>query len=470
MGSRLRSSPMSLLDLFRRSPPSAAEELCTVLLPDLRPAWSSILRKRDRALIVELVESTFQREELDTRFAPKTAPGSAHVRVLLAPSQRLVHDRTGAIRAATALARDLVNAGAVGVVVHAAGEVLFSAEEWARRTQRLADPDWTPTLAWIDLGNAEGVALSYGLKSFGLPEVGVSAAQLPFLSPNEAWHRSQEAILTAACAMVARGYPLANDEMLRVIPGTELSGSPLEQDNLGLEEPAVAADMSAGWRCELLTGLVRLVPPPLVPLAARFATLQPLGMMPYPAYRWLFIDRLQSEGYQKIAQLWPKQIPEVPAYEVLVLQHERTGECLVTTCGLGRVAQPGGTADRRNEFIEFAVQLQDHAPAIARSLAFLALMVHLKDPGSEPIGPGHRSQVYAQAIDFPYEWVVYDVLPDLDLGGPSPISRFQPLFMTSAERAAVPLGTITGWIDQRRTQALSRWLHPGSVVQLERPA
>ncbi|HYV48784.1 MAG TPA: hypothetical protein VFA20_28190 [Myxococcaceae bacterium] len=461
---------MALLDLFRRAPPVTGEELCTVLLPDLRAEWSTFGRRRDPALIIELVKSPFQRDQLDTRFAPGTPLGAAHVRVLLAPAQRSIPERRSSIRSATALAREMVDAGALGVVVHGAGEVLFSAQEWARRTERQEEPAWTPTLAWIDLGNAEGVALSYGLRTFGLPEVGVTAAQLPFLSPDEAWHRSQEAILTAACAMVARGAPLSDGEMVRVIAGTELSGAPLQRDNLGLHEPAAQADTLANWRCELLDGLIRLVPPPLLPLSARFATLQSIGMMPYPPYRWLFMDRLRSQGYQKIAQLWPKQIPEVPAYEILVLRHERTGEFLTTTCGLGRVAQPGGTGDQRNQFIEFSVQLQEHSPAIAHSLGVLALMVHLKDPGSPPIGAGHRSQVPIPAIDFPYEWAVYDGLPDLDLGGPSPISRYQPIFMTGAERASVPVESITDWIHRHRTQALSRWLHPGSVVQVERPA
>jgi hypothetical protein len=178
--------------------------------------------------------------------------------------------------------------------------------------------------------------------------------------------------------------------------------------------------------------------------------------MPYPAYRWLFIQRLKAGGYRKIAQLWPEQFPEAPAYETLVFAHESNGQFLTTTCGLGRVAQEGGTAEDGNQFIEFAVELSSHSPKIANALSLLALMVHLKKPGSAPIGRCHRA---SHATPFPFEWVVYDSLPDLDLGGSSPISMFQPLFMTASERGSVPLGHIHAWIEEHRAEALARWLH-----------
>jgi hypothetical protein len=301
------------------------------------------------------------------------------------------------------------------------------------------------------------VVLSYGLKTFGLPEVGVVDGHLGALGEDEAWHRAQEVCLAAICTMVARGSGLTDGERLQVIAGTEYSGAPASSDNLGLDEPAAQADTFAGWRCERVDDLVRLVPPPLLPLAQRFALLQPLGLMPYPSYRWLVIDRLGARGYRKVAQLWPQQVPGAPAHELLIFEHQKTGRYLTTTCGLGRVAQRDGTDEHENQYVEFAVELPTHAPRIATALGRLSWMLHVKDPDSAPIGPGHRSAT--ANLPFPYPWAVYDRLPDLDLGA-SPVRLFQPLFMSAAERAEVPLGEISEWIEANRERALARWVSP----------
>lgn len=428
--------------------------LCTILLPEPRSSWTRHFPAEATPLQLHLVEHTFQSDPLDVRFADGIGHGRCHLRVWLEEDGLSVASRTKAILKATELACALVDDGALGVVIHQAGEVLFSARAWAHRTQRLGQPEWMPVLAWMDLGNRDGVVLSHGLRAFGLPEVAVVREALGRLDDDEAWDRSQEAVLAAASTMVARAAPLANGEQLQVTAGTEFSGSPPQFDNLGLDEPL--ADVFGVWTAARLEHVIRLEPLPMPPLAERFAMLQAVGTTPYPTYRRLFLDRLACLGYQKVAFVWPRQIPEVPAHEVIVLEHAERRRFLVTTCGLGRVPQRGGTPENENQFMEFALDLPTHSPQIAQTLAVLSWMSHLKDPDSQPIGPFHRSAVFG--VPYPYPWVVYDRLPDLNLGAEVPVTLLQPLFMSAEEREATPIGHIAEWIEQHRTEALRRWL------------
>lgn len=450
---------MSWLSQFRSATPTeGCEELCTVLLPDSTAKWAALLSEVPPSLRTELREHSFQREHLDVRFAEGTSLGGAHVRVALAPSQSTISERISAIRHATQLACAFVDAGALGVVIHPAGDVVYSPRRWSHRTSGRSRPQWAPSLAWTDWGHQDGVASSSGLGAFGLPEVVVDLQQLGTLSGDEVWHRAQEAMLAAITTMVARGTPLEENELLKVIAGTEFSGAPLQFDNLGLDEPAAETDTFAFWGCQPVGRFIRLVPPPMLSLSSRFKVLQDVGLMPHPAYRWLFLERLKAQGYIKVAAVRPHQPPDSPAFEVLVLQHEEGERFLTITCGLGRVAQPNGTEEGENQYIEFAVEFSTHNPPLAHALGTLALLLHCRSPDAAPIGRGHRVQTPPD--EFRYEWAVYDSLPDLDLGGSSPIRLYQPLFMSEHERSEVPLGQIADWIEANRGQVLSRWLTP----------
>ena len=429
------------------------EELCTVLLAAAVPP-----PPRSELLQLELVNSTFERENLDVRFGRDVNRGSAHLRVLLSDPGANVGQRTSAIVEATKLVRELMAAGASGVVVHRAGEVLFSAPEFLRRTQRFGEPGWFPTLAWMDVGRAEGVALTYGLQSFGLPEVAVVDQVFGPLDDDEIWAREQEGLMASACTMVSRGTALATKERLLIHAGMEFSGGDFAHDNPGMQELAAAADLLGWWVIEVIDDMLVRARPALTTGQSeeqRYASGQSRGCIAYPTYRWLFLEWMRRRGFRKIASLRPPSPPETPVFEVLVFEHSDGGRFVTSTCGLARVPQAGGTPEHHNAFIEFAVELPVHSPRIATALTSLALMVHLKDPGAEPIGPLHRAQAFG--TDFPYEWVVYDALSPIEIPGANPIELLQPLFMTRSEREATPLGANGEWIERNRETALTRW-------------
>ncbi|MFT3842417.1 MAG: hypothetical protein QM723_35830 [Myxococcaceae bacterium] len=458
---------MGLLDRFRK--PAVAEELCTVLLQATEPEWAKpILASAQTKLTmleIELIADTFIREKIDVRFAGDAAAGAGHVRIGLKNPKATPAERRVAIEAATAVASALMRAGAIAVIVHPAGEVKFGREQWQHRTQLFGKDGWNPVLAWIDIGNSEGIALTYGLKAFGLPEAGAPSEAL-FLSGDEAWARAQEALQSAAVKMVAQGAPLKPGETLQVLAGVEQSGMPLRHDNLGLDEPGAVHDTFGDWEVSTAGAALLLKNKAPTPAAMRFTLSQktPLAM-PFPTYRWLFIEAMRARGLEKLAFIWPPQLKGIPAHEVQVYG-DRNGRFLITTCGLARVAQPRGTDEDANRFIEYAVELPEHSPKVANGLAFLSLGVHGKDPGAPPIAQNHRVQSAQGVIPFPYDFVVLDALEPLSVGSGAPISLYQPLFMTAEEREQVPVGTIAEWIAKNRAAALARWLKPGEVLPL----
>lgn len=461
---------MGLLDFLKKKrepnakpPAPIAEELCTVLLPSARPDWAArAVVPAGLPLTIELVPRPLIKEPLDFRFAGGRERGAGQLRVAFTTSELNVAARTGAISALTRLLVEWVGQGAIGVVIHGAGDVVFSPGEWSRRTQLIDLPSWLPTLAWMDVGNAEGIAMTYGLKRFGLPEV-AAFSELPQLSADESWMRTQEALLAAACTMVARGAPLDGGELLTVNAGMEFSGAPFAHDNLGLEELASKLDLFGQWHVEVLDGVLRLTPVgQLLPLSARRAIAK--HPLPYTAYRWLFIDTLREQGFEKIAFVWPRQLPGVPPHEVMVL--ERENMYLTTTCGLGRLPQPLGSVEWENEFIEFSLLLPTHGPDIAHALAMLSLAVHGRAEGAPPIARTHRVANLPSMMRFPYPWTVLGSLPDLQLGEGPPVRLYQPMFQTQAERDQVPSDDLAGWISKHGEAALTRWLHHDVVVPL----
>jgi hypothetical protein len=459
---------MGLLDKLRR--PATAEELCTVLLPATEPEWAKRVVESAKArltmLEVELVPDTFVRPKIDLRFAGGSLPGAGHLRVMLKNPKATVAERRVAIEAATAVASALVNQGANAVIVHAAGEVQYGKDQWTHRTQLAGENGWNPVLAWTDIGNAEGIALTYGLKAFGLPEVG-AASEGTFLSGDEGWARAQEALQVAAVTMVSRGAALKPGDTLKVLAGIELSGMPLAHDNLGLDEPGAKHDTFGDWDVSQVESKLLLKKKAPTPLAMQLGMTQgtPLAM-PFPSYRWLFIEAMRGRGFEKVAFIWPPQLKGIPAHEVHVYGDGK-GRFITVTCGLGRVAQPGGTDAHDNRFIEYAVELPEHSPKVANGIAFLSLGVHGKDKGAPPIAAHHRVQTSQGVIPFPYDWVALDALEPLHLGGGKPISLYQPLFMTGEEREQVPAHALNEWIAKNRTAALRRWLHPGTAVGLD---
>jgi hypothetical protein len=433
--------------------------LATLLFPalprDAGAAWAAPLPE---GLEAELVPAPYVSDQaLDMRFAPGPIAllSNAHVVLWLRAQASTDEARLAQMEAAGRALNLLCTAtDAPAVIIHGAGEVAYPIAEIRRRTTPHEAP-FTHAFVWIDVGTTPPAVWTMGLATFGLPEIYAHATGR--LDEDERHARGVEAVLTAVNRMALERHVWAEGDELVVPPGIELGGHAPSYTNIGLEW-----DGAPRWRASV-QGDARLIEPvrPLAPLAEAWAAAAEPGAepLPYPAYKHLYLRALTSHGTRLIHTRAGRHVDGIPPYEVLVLQR-LNGEYLLTTCGMGRLAQPGGQVEEDNAFIELVIVAPAHDADLADMLGIVGFAVHGKGPGAPPIGVFHR---VGQRVTprWPYEFVVMGWSTRVELGAGPPVCLYLPALMSRAERDATQLGDNAAWIEREAPRWRPRWL--GSV-------
>jgi hypothetical protein len=196
---------------------------------------------------------------------------------------------------------------------------------------------------------------------------------------------------------------------------------------------------------------------PIAPLSAHWARATDAGeLLAYPLYRELLRSAFERQGARLIARL---DGHGAIAHEVLVLRRA-SGDFTLVTCGLARVAQPGGTDAEGNRHLEVQVTLEDHAPAIAQTLSALGRAFHERGPKAAPIGAGHRMLFEQRLPPLGVSCVAFASGGSLSFGAGPKVSLLTALVMTEAERAEVPASAVAAWTGEaaQRPEVVGRWL------------
>jgi hypothetical protein len=372
----------------------------------------------------------------------------------------------GAVRAATQVAAALLASGlAVGVVVHRAGDVLYDAAGWLARAHDPLDPEMRPLGAWIDIDFGEQDLVVRGLEVMDLPAVRVLARR--DMDP-ETYQRSTDAALFAAKLMIEENRRLAQDETLRVPLGVAVAGRPLHVVNPGMD-PAESVEYRVVDEGATLL-LERTTTPP--PMASLWAAATAEGReVSYPVYRALLRDGLRSMGCREIAAMDFDNVPPgLPVHEVLVHAFPQGG-FLMTTCGIGRRAQPNGRAEDGSAYLELAVALPAHDPLIGTSLSMLGRLVHSRTPDAKPIAAGQRVSFEQPLPPLEIGAVAFGALGAVRPTQGPPIALMTPVIMTPAEVAQVPPDRVGPWIESEgaRAETLGRWMVMAQEARAQRP-
>lgn len=433
--------------------------LATLLLPHLprgeATPWGAPLPE---GLEAELVPQPYAPEQApDLRFVPGPAAleATAHVVLWL---RAHAPDDAGRLAQLEAAGRALLAlCGATEapvIIIHGAGEVAYPSAEVRRRTTAHEAP-FTHAFVWIDVGTTPPAVWTMGLATFGLPELYAHATGR--LDEDERHARGVEAVLTAVNRMAHEQHVWAEGDVVVVPPGIELGGHAPSYTNV-----ALTWDGAPRWRVSA-QGDARLLEPeaPLAPLAEAWAAAcAPGGQpLPYPAYKHLYVRALSAHGQRLIHTRAGRRVDGIPPYEVLVLERAQGGY-LLTTCGMGRLAQPGGHVDDDNAFVELVIAAPAHDADLADMLGIVGFALHGKGPGAPPIGVFHR---VGQRVTprWPYEFVVMGWSTRVELGAGPPVCLYLPALMSRAERDATPLGENAAWIEREAPRWQPRWL--GSV-------
>jgi hypothetical protein len=282
----------------------------------------------------------------------------------------------------------------VGVVVHGAGDVVFDIETFNRRSGDVDSNDTRAFTAFFDLGVDHGrkVLSSYGMKALGLPEV---FTQLANLEDDVEYERAQEAIMFVCNRLSWDARSMPDGTVLDIPVGLEVGSAPIEQDNPNMQDgPAVRWTVHADNQGLKLTRDSALIDP------AKLWTAAGPKPLSYIAYRHLYFGRLEKElGLVKVAEKYfYRQRSPIPINEVRVYRNQ-AGHYLLSTCGYGRLLQPGGTEAAGSAHIELALELSDHHPQIANAISMMGFGLHSKSPGEVPIKPGDRLRLEILGFD-----------------------------------------------------------------------
>lgn len=353
----------------------------------------------------------------------------------------------GVLRATTVFAAALLDSGlAIGVIVHRAGDVLYEAPAWLGRLGDPLNPAHRDLGPWVDLSVDDTRMLLRGLDVMDLPAVAVPSSGG---AGAEAHDRASEAVLFAAKTMAEENRLLSDGEELRVPLGIAVGSAPMREQNPGLDR-----SQAVRYRVKrAATALVELEPLEEVPrLASLWAASTGGGeQISYAAYRDLFLQGLRGSGCRDLANMRFEDIsPALPAHEVFVMAMPQGG-FLMTTCGIGRVAQPNGRPEDGSAFLELAVAGPGHHPAIGHTLSLIGRLIHGRGPDANPIMSSHRITFEDPLPPLGVHAVALGALGVVSPGEGPPIALVCPVVMTPDEVAEIAPEGVGEWIEQRGT-------------------
>ncbi len=359
----------------------------------------------------------------------------------------------GALRRRTRLSALLARTPATGVIVDVIGGRAWAAEDWLTKVGDPEDPASVAVAAYTDIGPASddpSLLILEGPGSAGLPDIYIETAAFP---ENDRWTRGGLAGVWLYRQMLDENRPPADGALVQIPLGAEVPATSLD---LAEANPDLDLAPRESWRVRYGQNgrSVYLSPEParpLLPSAAEY--------LPYRLYMKLHLPIASEIHLGRLAGMHPPVGPPGPAYEVFAFPAKEG--VLVTTLGLGRWEQPGGSADQQNVHVELALPLPRDSYEIADALNRLGALYSGREDEA-PWGPWHRVAIEGLGIGpAQYPWVV--LRPAFDLPAPpgDPIHFWSPLLVTQAERDAVPVDELQAWLtDERAAQLYARWLEP----------
>jgi hypothetical protein len=332
----------------------------------------------------------------------------------------------GFARAMSRVACALLSRGHA-VVVHRAGELVVSAEEFVARLGDLDAPGCVPFSAWIDLraGDADATLVSRGLRAFGLPEVRVEHPAAP---GSWAAARRFEAALFA-CYRLCRGMWIGDGPF--EVPRRIQIGAGVPQ----LFDPVDVERWDARAEGGELDPRGNVVPMEIVlrhrddsdDVVARWAA----GRLGFGGYEALFVHGLMAWlrfGQLSMTPAFPQPVP----HRVIILGGD-AAHAIVVSSGIGRVAQPGGEPARGNVHVEVAAFVPR---ALAGNVEWVEAIV--ESIASEAHRPDRVARLDPWAL-FPTNVAPFLLRPwgPVAMGGGPAVTLLELVPLTSAEAQSV---------------------------------
>ncbi len=355
---------------------------------------------------------------------------------------------TGSLRRRALLSALLTRRGAAGVIVDVVGRRAWSADDWLSMLGNLEDSANVAIPAFTDFGPVEGetaVFLLEGPSSAGLPNIYVETSEVD--GEDDRWWRAQYAGVWLHRRMLAEVWVPADGEHVVTPVGAESLDRSLEREGPNPELSAAPNDV---WRIRYgRTGralaMVAERPKPLTAL-----------LDAYLPYRMFVMKQLPITQYSHLGRLPGFKLEGAPTYEVFAFPAD--GGVLITTIGLGRWQQPGGTLADRNLRVEFAVNLREDSYEIAHALNMFAAFYAGRGV-APPWGAWHRVSIAGLEIaPERYPWIVLRPSFSISLGAGPGVAVWSPVLVTQSERDTVPVGELQAWLTDERFAAMSqRW-------------
>ncbi len=285
----------------------------------------------------------------------------------------------GHARAMSRLAKIFLARG-LGLVVHRAGELLVPASRFLARLGDLDDPENVPFAAWITLRPVEdGAAFSsFGLRAFGLPEVRVEGRAAP---GTWASARRFEAALFA-CYCLCRAMWI-EDGLFEVPRRIQIgSGRPELCDPVDVERWEASAEGTGKDLSGNVAPIVMVLrhrddsddAGAMWAAASRAGASDP-SKLGHGGYEALYLNGLMTWlelGQVRMISCLRERIP----HRLVTLRGDGP-HLVLTTSGIGRVAQPGGERARGSDHVEIgAFAPAELAHEIAEVVLVLAGLVH----------------------------------------------------------------------------------------------
>ncbi len=269
------------------------------------------------------------------------------------------------------------------VVLHRAGHVVYTAEEWQRRAGDPDDETCRPFTAWIDVGfTPDRTRLAtWGLDVAMRPDI-VVAVEDP--ESDAAYRLAHDAMMLAAYRMTRDNRLPEAGDVLHVPPGLGVGPFPVEGGAAALVPDASCARFVARDEDTGAVFHLEAIGEPLDEVWERFVEEggDPLG---YVAYRTLLTAQLESV-WRPVASLGRYDLPQpVPPFEVTV--YDRGDDYAFVTCGLARVRQAGGSVEGDTAHVELLLPVSQHGPQLAAAFADFAMFLHGKGPDVPPWCP-----------------------------------------------------------------------------------
>lgn len=347
---------------------------------------------------------------------------------------------------------------ATGLILHAAGHVVYAADTWLARLDDPTRASCRPFGAWVDLGLSDQLLAIHGMEALGLPDVEVVLDETFGADEDVRFQRGQEAVLVACHRMSHGSRPLQPGEVLAVPLGVRVGSGPLEADNPGLTEQGAPRYRVMQSERRLCLQPESPIPTP-ASLWGQAAASGSTESMPYPAYRELLLGALEAQGWRQEAHLsFAQPKAPVPPHEVFVFRCP-DGLYATITCGLGRRPQHNGSPEQGTAHVEFLLRLPIHQPALAQSLSLLGHVLHGRGEEEAPWGPSNRITFEEPLPPLRLRHLALAAAGQVPASPGPALCLLMPVILSAAERERLSQFELPRWLEANANTAevQGRW-------------